>query len=167
MHPRANAPTPFEYPFNRLLELRDLVSEEQMRKPDMHDRGGERCLMTIKSGNATGVTIGRANGVFSYVRQYFNNGTHQTSKEWAILSYDKKSGAFSAPGDSGALIADALGRFGGLLTGGSGTTEDLDITYVTPVAWLLQPIKARFPHAHLHPVMAKPATSTGECGGVS
>jgi len=88
---------------DRLLPLRDLISEDFMRKPDMLDHDGESCLLVIKNGNATGVTIGRATGIFSYVRKYSSNNTHQTSTEWAILPYDNKSGAFSARGDSGSI----------------------------------------------------------------
>jgi len=42
-----------------------------MRNPDMWDPNGKPCLV-VKSGNATGTTIGRANGVFSIIRDYFN-----------------------------------------------------------------------------------------------
>jgi hypothetical protein len=72
-----------------------------------------------------------------------------------ILPYDNKSGDFSAPGDSGSIIADGHGRIGGLLTGASGETESLDITYATPLFWLLPRIKENgFPDAHLCPVRA-------------
>jgi len=150
MFPRADATTTFKYPDDRLLELRDLIQEDQMCNPYMLDHDGEPCLFVIKNGNATGVTIGRTTGTFSFVREYFNNGTHQTSMEWAILPYDNKSGIFSAPSDSGSIIVDGCGRFGGLLTGGSGKTESSDVTYATPFFWLLPRIKANgFPGAHL------------------
>ncbi|KAG8952880.1 hypothetical protein FRC04_003329 [Tulasnella sp. 424] len=155
MYPRADAASTFKYPYDRLLQLRDLISEDLMRNPDMLDHDGEPCLLVIKNGNTTGVTIGRATGIFSYVREYFTNNTHQTSMEWAILPYDHKSGAFSAPGDSGSIIADGLGRIGGLLTGGAGRTESSDITYATPFFWLFPRIKENgYPNAHLNPVTA-------------
>jgi hypothetical protein len=72
------------------------------------------------------------------MREYFSDGTNQTSIEWAILPYDHKSGVFSAAGDSGSIIADTYGRIGGLLTGGAGNAEPTDITYATPFFWLLQ-----------------------------
>jgi hypothetical protein len=68
--------------------------------------------------------------------------------QWAILPYDHKSGAFSAPGDSGAVIVDDKGRIGGLLTGGAGQRESTDVTYASPFYWLLQRIKSHFPNAH-------------------
>ena len=154
MYPRTDAAWKFEYPDDRLLPLRDVISEDLMRNPDMLDRDGEPCLLVIKNGNTTGVTIGRATGIFSYVRKYFDNKTHQTSMEWAILPYDNKSGVFSAPGDSGSIIVDGRGRIGGLLTGGAGKTESSDITYATPFFWLLPRIKQNgFHNAHLYPVM--------------
>lgn len=141
----------FKYPPDRLLKLRDTISDEEMRQPTMPDQNDERCLMVIKNGSATGVTIGRASGIMSYVREYFENGDHQTSKEWPILPYDVKSGPFSAPGDSGAVIVDGRGWIGGLLTGGAGTKAKSDITYATPISFLLKSIKANgFPNAHLN-----------------
>ena len=144
----------FKYPHDRLLQLQGLISEDLMRKPDMLDHDGEPCLLVIKNGHTTGVTIGRATGIFSYVRKYFGNSTHQTSMEWAILPYNNKSGAFSARGDSGSIIVDGRGRVGGMLTGGAGKAESPDITYATPFFWLFPRIQqSGFPHAHLHPVM--------------
>lgn len=154
MYPGANAAPNFEYPDDRLLPLRDLISEDLMHNPDMLDHNGESCLLVIKNGHATGVTLGRATGIFSYIRKYFSNNTHQTLMEWAILPYDNKSGAFSAPGDSGSIIADGHGRIGGLLTGGAGKMESSDITYATPFFWLFPRIKQNgFPNAHVYPVI--------------
>jgi hypothetical protein len=152
MDPRTDYTTSFEYPLHRLLKLQDPIPEDVLHNPDILNQDGNPCLFVIKNGNSTGVTIGRATGIFSYVREYFNNGTHQTSMEWAILPYDQKSGVFSGPGDSGSIIVDSRGRIGGLLTGGAGKTEDSDITYATPFFWLFSRIKNNgFPNAHLSP----------------
>jgi hypothetical protein len=51
----------------------------------MWDSDGEPYLLVVKSGNATGTTIGRANSIFSesVVRDYFNDmSVNQTSMEW-------------------------------------------------------------------------------------
>lgn len=46
--------------------------------------------------------------------------------------------SFSAKGDSGSGIIDGLGRLGGLLTGGDGgTNSGSNITYATPVSFIL------------------------------
>ncbi|KAG9006121.1 hypothetical protein FRB94_000946 [Tulasnella sp. JGI-2019a] len=142
--PHIDAQMIFKYPYDRLLKVRGIISEDQLRRPDMLDRDGESCLFVIKSGKVTGITIGRATGIFSYVRQYFPNNTHQTSKEWAILPYDSKSGAFSAPGDSGSIIVNGSGESGGFLTGGAGKTESSDVTYATPFYWLYPRIQANW-----------------------
>jgi hypothetical protein len=128
------------------------ITDDLMRKPDMWDSNGEPCLLVVKNGNATGTTIGRANGVFSIVRDYFNDmSVNQTSMEWAIINYESKSEVFSEPGDSGSAIADIRGRIGGMITGSSGMMDSSDMTYATPFWWLLGRIRANgFPNAHLN-----------------
>lgn len=117
MGPRHDTVTSFKYPNGGLLPLRGIISKELMRNPDTLDISGKPCLFIIKNGNTTGVTIGRATGIFSYVREYFSNNTHRTSMEWAILPYDRNSGVFSDRGDSGSIIVNGHGQIGGLLTG--------------------------------------------------
>ncbi|TFK55382.1 hypothetical protein OE88DRAFT_1709888 [Heliocybe sulcata] len=149
--PRGDAGWKFRYPRNRLLPLEGSISDGVMRAPDMWDLDGNPCLLVVKNGSATGTTIGRANGVFSIVRDYFPDiSAKQTSMEWAIMNYDSKPGAFSEPGDSGAIVADIRGRIGDMLTGGAGKTTSPDLSYATPFWWLLERIKANgFPDAHL------------------
>lgn len=154
--PRGDANWNFKYPIDRLLPLEGIITDDLMRKPDMWDPDGELCSLVVKSGNTTGTTIGRGNGVFSIVRDYYfyDMSVNQTSMEWGIINYDsKKSEVFSEPGDSGSLVADIRGRIGGMITGGSGKTEFSDMTYATPFWWLLERIKANgFPNAHLNVV---------------
>jgi hypothetical protein len=65
------------------------------------------------------------------------------------MNYDSKSGVFSAPGDSGAIVADIRGRMCAILTGGSGLKVDFDMTYGTLMTWVLKRIRASgYPHAH-------------------
>lgn len=147
-----------KYPYDRIFQLRDVLKENELRHPTMLDANGEECLLVVKNGNSTGVTFGRATGIMSFVREYFEDGTHKTSMEVAIYSYGNKDGTFSAPGDSGSIIADGEGRILGLLTGGAGRpgqTDSVDVTYATPFYWLFdERIKAHFPDAHLYPVTA-------------
>jgi hypothetical protein len=145
----------FEYPHDRLLPLISIMNEDDlMRNPDMRDSNGEPCMLVVKNGNTTGTTLGRANGVYSIVREYFrlDMTVHRTYLEWGIINYDSKSGGFSEPGDSGAIIADIRGRVGGMITGGAGMSETKcsDMTYATPFWWLLERIRANgFPNVHL------------------
>ena len=151
LHPQAAIN--FSYLTGRFLQLWDVIKEDELRHPTMFDANGEECLFVVKNGSSTGLTIGRATGIMSFVREYFEDDTHQTSMELAIYPYSYKDGAFSAPGDSGSIIADGKGRIIGLLTGGAGKTNSkFDVAYATPYYWLNDRIKAHFPDAHLYPV---------------
>jgi hypothetical protein len=154
MHPHAESRTSFKYPHGGLLQLRDIAKEDELRHPTMLDANGEECLIVVKNGNTTGVTIGRATGIESYVREYDDYGIRSTSMEVAIYPYSHKDGAFSAPGDSGSVIADANGDIVGILTGGAGKTDSTDVTYASPYYWVNERIKEAFPSAHLYPITA-------------
>ena len=89
MFPRGDANWEFDFPKDRLLPLMGTITDDLMRNPDMWDSNGKPCLLVVKSGNATGTTIGRANSIFSIVRDYFNDmSINQTSMEWGIINYD-------------------------------------------------------------------------------
>jgi hypothetical protein len=106
-------------------------------------------------GNATGLTIGHASGICSYTHNYYNHDEAKTSKEWAILPFSSKHGTFSAKGNSGSVIVDGHGCIGGLLTGGAGTTSfKLDITYATPISFLLKSMQEHGLHKlNINPVL--------------
>ncbi|TRM67082.1 hypothetical protein BD626DRAFT_452493 [Schizophyllum amplum] len=143
----------FRYPVDGLLRLEGILSDDQMRKPDMHGLANEPCLLVVKNGSASGTTIGRANGIFSIVREYLDDShINQTSMEWAILNYGSSNlEVFSKPGDSGSIIADIRGRIGGMLTGACGNDELSDMTYATPFWWLLERIHTNgSPDVHLN-----------------
>jgi len=143
----------FEYPLDCLLRLKGTIPDEEMRNLTALDENNNPCLMVVKRGNATGLTVGRANDVFSYVRDYNGGGNTKTSKEWAILPFDSKSG-FSEKGDSGSFIVDGLGRVGGLLTSGTGATISSDITYATPISFLLKCMEDKGLHKpNINPVL--------------
>ena len=146
MYPDPRNARKFKYPGNRLLRLHGTITEEEMCNPDMYDCNGELCIIVLKLGRTTDLTVGRANNVFSYTRYYGENGFGD-SMEWAILPFDKKSGPFSAAGDSGSVVIDGTGRIGGLLTGGSGVTDSTDVTYVTPISFVLETIRSSKPLA--------------------
>jgi len=89
----------------------------------------------------TGVTIGRATGIESFVRE----GEDKTSMAVTVYPYSHRDGPFSARGDSGSIIVDGRGRIVGLLIGGVGATGDFDVTYLTPYFWIEEHIKNAFP----------------------
>jgi hypothetical protein len=143
-------PTSFKFPVNRLVTLRNQVPESPLLDAD-----SEPCLIVFKNGAKTGTTIGKASNVSSYTRNYFA-GQYQESREWPVIPTDRHSGAFSAKGDCGSCVADVFQRIGGILTGGSGATESSDVTYVTPISFIMKILhdSKRFQYAHLNPDLA-------------
>ena len=132
-------PYKFAYPAGRQWKIENIcIPLDEMRHPKTFDQNNFPALLVLKRGRTTGVTCGVANEIESYVRTYFSENSSFESKEWAILGYDKFFSPFSAKGDSGALVVDAEGRMGGMLTGGSGFFAKTDVTYATPIAALLQ-----------------------------
>jgi len=109
----------------------------------MLDKDSRRCLFVIKNSLRTGVTIGRLNGVKSFIRKYHPNGDHKTSMELAISPYScgPEADPFSERGDSRSIIVDPTGCIVGLLTGRTGLTGSTDITYATSFYWIMERIK--------------------------
>ncbi|KIY48392.1 hypothetical protein FISHEDRAFT_58901 [Fistulina hepatica ATCC 64428] len=149
MYPRIDAPSDFDYPAERLLKLRGILSAEEIRTPNNRDYKGDPMRYVIKRGHTTLTTIGCLNGFESHVRRYFTLGSRD-SVAAAVYPYDSDSGPFSRGGDSGSIIVDALGKFVALLTGGTGPTHSSDITFGTPMHWLWDVIKNQFPGANLY-----------------
>jgi hypothetical protein len=145
----------FKFPPNRLAKLQGQVPESALIKPPMLDTSGNPCLVVFKNGAKTGMTIGKANNVSSYTRTYFAS-QYQESREWPVIPTDTQLGAFSTKGDSGSCVADAFSRIGGILTGGCGATESPDVTYVTPISFIMKVLHNTkpFEHAHLSPDLA-------------
>ncbi|KAF8346380.1 hypothetical protein F5887DRAFT_1073567 [Amanita rubescens] len=134
MHPHPEGRSSFEYPVDGLLQVKGIITEEEIHQPTSLDENEEECLIVIKNGRSTGVTIGRGTSIESFVRVHHDYGIKSTSMEIAIYSYSHKDGPFSAPGDSGSIVVDGKGRIVGLpvLNGGSGKIDSTDVSYVTP-----------------------------------
>ncbi|KAI9512136.1 hypothetical protein F5148DRAFT_1165554 [Russula earlei] len=143
----------YQYPPDGLLQAYGVVQDDEIRNPQHLDVYGEKCLLVVKNGLATGTTVGRTNGLESFTRIYAHDGTELTSIEIAVLPYDKTRGKFSDFGDSGSIVLARDGRIVGILTGGAGPTEEIDITYLTPYWWVEQKIKAKFPDCFLYQVV--------------
>lgn len=150
MYPRDDVPSEFEYPEDRLYELFDILSEDEIRNPNIRDHNNDLVRYVIKRGLTTKTTIGRMSPFNSYERRYTVLGP-LNSIEVPIFPYNNNSGPFSRGGDSGSLIADARRKFGALLTGGTGPTDSSDITYGTAMFWLWKDvIKVKFPGGNLY-----------------
>lgn len=152
MYPHVETCTNFKYPRDGLMQLRDFVKDGELRHPTMLDANGEQCLIVVKNGAATGVTLGRATGIESFVREYKDYAIYSTSMEIAVYPYSHKDGAFSARGDSGSVVGDANSRIVGMLTGGAGQTDSTDVTYVSPYYFLDGRIKKAFPNSYLYSI---------------
>lgn len=144
MFPQLHDRRDYTYPDDGLLQIYGVVEDSEMRNPQQLDKHGEKCLLVVKNGLATGTTIGRVNGLESFTRSYPHYGIQQTSIELAVLRYETP-GRFSDGGDSGSIVVDRHGRAVGMLTGGEGPTEETDTTYLTPYWWIEQQMKAKFP----------------------
>ncbi|PWW76374.1 hypothetical protein C7212DRAFT_278668 [Tuber magnatum] len=144
--------TAFKFPPSRLVKLIGEVPESDLVKPPMLDANSDPCLVVFKNGAMTGTTIGKANNVSSYTRSNFS-GQYMESREWPVIATDKYSSPFSRAGDSGSCVADAYSRVGGIITGGSGATDSTDVTYVTPISFIMKTLHDTklFKQAHLTP----------------
>ncbi|THH18300.1 hypothetical protein EW146_g2669 [Bondarzewia mesenterica] len=119
--------------------------------PKTLDHDNNSCIMVIKRGNASDLTIRCLNTIRLITRVYLKSQPGQMSKEVIILSRNSKSGAFSRPGDSGSAVIDGKGRLAGLLTGGAGDTEVSDCTYLTSINFLFKCILEYSLKANLYP----------------
>ena len=150
MYPRIDAPSDFDYPHDRLLKLQGILSHEEISTPNNRDQNGDPIRYVIKRGLTTLTTIGRMTGFNSDVTRYSPLGKRK-SVEVVILPYLDQPLPFSRGGDSGSIVVDALGKFVGLLTAGSGPSDASDITYCSPMYWLWETvIKTQFPGADLY-----------------
>ncbi|KIJ92019.1 hypothetical protein K443DRAFT_13941 [Laccaria amethystina LaAM-08-1] len=119
--------------------LRDLIKNEELRKPTMFHENEEGCLLVLKSGRESNLTVGRANNICSYTHNFLDN---EISNQRAILPFDNVAGHFSARGDSGFAIVDGAGRMGGIITSGAGSTDSFDVTYATPIEFVMKSMHA-------------------------
>ena len=85
LHSKSTDPPPFEYPLDRLLELRSIIPDSELRDPKEKDSNGDRCIVVLKRGRTTGLTVGRINNLPSYTRTYWENGSTNVSMEWPIF----------------------------------------------------------------------------------
>ncbi|KAL4077475.1 hypothetical protein J3A83DRAFT_4388852 [Scleroderma citrinum] len=150
-HP-ANRPS-FTYPTNCLLLFYDTIPDEEMWKPSLRtrDHDNEPCIMVVKRGYASGLTVRRLNTIRSFTRVLIQGQPGQMSKEVTVLPRNTKSGPFSWPGDLGSAVIDGKGRLAGLLTGGAGNTDMFDCTYVTSINFICKRMLRHGLRANLSP----------------
>ncbi|KAK1948794.1 hypothetical protein LY78DRAFT_595157, partial [Colletotrichum sublineola] len=110
-------------------------------------------LIVGMRGRTSGLTFGLVNQVRSVTRRPVQDGRKFLSKECCIVA-DKVGREFTRPGDSGACVFDLNGRAVAMVTGGISREQVLqggddyglncamDVTYATPMEWLLEDMKA-------------------------
>ncbi|KAM5534635.1 hypothetical protein V8D89_011647 [Ganoderma adspersum] len=142
-HPRSGGRTTFKFPTNRQLRINGCVTRELLAEPDCFDSNDVPCLIVMKNGNTTDLTVGRYAGLEAYVCDDLG----VESVELAIYNHDRQSGPFSAKGDSGALIFDGEGHMVGILHSGMPKGGSNHVTYATPAWWAIEQLKLKYPHA--------------------
>ena len=136
---------------NSLLQARGVVSAVEISNPTHLDVNGRACLVALKNGGTTGTTIGRVNGLESVKRTVSEDGLiEHDSLSIAVLSYGEGHGIFTDVGDSGSIVLTREGNILGMVTGGAGSADGTDVTWITPFWWLQEQIKKQFPHASLY-----------------
>jgi hypothetical protein len=94
------------------------------------------------------------------IRSATVNFYHQKSKQAAFRKSLEKYYDASRVTDAGNFNAAASGRIGGILTGGCASTDSIDITYLTPMSYIMKTLHKSepFANAHLDPTLS---TSSG------
>ncbi|KAF8885889.1 hypothetical protein CPB84DRAFT_1850262 [Gymnopilus junonius] len=129
---RGNLTNPrfFAYPGNRLFGLTGTIPKEEIREPQMLDASGDPCLMVLKRGKSTDVTVGKANTYASYTRKYpsVSERDNVVSKQWLVIPLEEDSALF-------ALKA---------------ATNICDVAYVTPIDFIMDVIRRFKPLANAY-----------------
>ncbi|KAG6887384.1 hypothetical protein C0995_015686 [Termitomyces sp. Mi166 len=142
-YPKSGGRTTFKWPTNCQLRINGCLTRELLAVPDCFDSNGEPCLIVMKDGNATDLTVGRYAGLEAYLCDDLG----VESIELAIYNYNKQSGSFSDRGDSGSLIFDGEGHMVGIIHPGMPKGESNHVTYATPAWWAIEQLMVKYPHA--------------------
>ncbi|RSL74978.1 hypothetical protein CEP51_011297 [Fusarium floridanum] len=128
------------------VELKGTIAKDIMAAPPTESVSlQDPALVVAMHGRTTGLSIGVANEVKSIRRNPVGDLIFK-SEEWCILGAKWRSGSgrgpFSGKGDSGSCVWDMKGRIGGMLTSGlEGPAGSLDVSYASPIEWLLADIR--------------------------
>ncbi|WVF71305.1 hypothetical protein IAT40_006108 [Kwoniella sp. CBS 6097] len=131
-----------------ILKLQGIIPRDEMES-------GPICV--LMRGSRSGLSVGLSLPIASMIKPYdecnktipkdMPDEQRPWSVEWPITALPENgtSAVFSREGDSGAGIVGRDGRMGGIMTGGCrrGPAERLgmDVTYVTPMYWILERMK--------------------------
>ncbi|RSL58731.1 hypothetical protein CEP54_007621 [Fusarium duplospermum] len=128
------------------VELKGTIAKDIMAAPPTESVSlQEPALVVAMHGRTMGLSMGVANEVKSIIRNPVGDLNFK-SEEWCILGVKKRGGLgrepFSGKGDSGSCVWDMKGCIGGMLTSGLEARDGvLDVSYVSPIEWLLADIR--------------------------
>ena len=148
MSPSTTDQHPFNYPIDRLIRFNNIFSVIDMDGPSPEN------MIVFKRGYHSGLTIGRLNDVRSVIRTTFKTASSVLSREVAVLPRKNTTTGFSGQGDSGAAVINGWGAVAGMLTSGDGFGLTSDVTYATPMTFLLERLEALGFPANLFPAAA-------------
>ncbi|KAK0708875.1 hypothetical protein B0T21DRAFT_83068 [Apiosordaria backusii] len=125
---------PFWRPAGKSVPLGDLF---EIPDPKTQDDP----VFVGKSGGASDLTFGRLNEIKSVLRVNPGGGSDFIEVwHWVIIGVG--GDAFSEEGDSGSVVWDLDGRIVGILEAGlKGQIPRVDLTYATPMQWIMDHIK--------------------------
>ncbi|KPM35740.1 hypothetical protein AK830_g10829 [Neonectria ditissima] len=143
--PRITIPLLDEISATEKVRLQGIITEREMKHPKTLSHADDPTIMVAKFGAKSKFTVGFTNSIKSVTRRPLSN-LHLVVEEWCIIGRKHRNGLgrenFTQPGDSGACVWDVQGRIGGIVTGGGGNADmGYDVTYATPIEWLLDDFK--------------------------
>jgi hypothetical protein len=141
--PTAANPPSFKYPKDHLFRILGFVMAERLANPDFYDKQGNAAFIVAKDGQSSDLTFGRYSAMEAYTCDEFDHD----SWEVAVFNYDRRSGNFSAKGDSGSLIFNAEGQMVAILHSGMPRGFSSHVTFATPTHFVIDQIKLRYPKA--------------------
>ncbi|KFX92660.1 hypothetical protein V490_05271 [Pseudogymnoascus sp. VKM F-3557] len=120
-----------------VLPLQELNRVPNGSRPSEEDQDHES-LLVFKHGSTSGWTAGSLNEIRSDCR--FESGSQ--TMEYCVVNIPDLN-FFSYQGDSGACVVDIDGRIVGMVHSGNGENVPYgaEITYLTPMEWIIQDIK--------------------------
>ncbi|KAK2051392.1 hypothetical protein LY76DRAFT_675399 [Colletotrichum caudatum] len=132
---------------DQTIQIRGIVAVSELQNPKQERIVGMR-------GRTSGLRFGVVNQVKSVTRRVTSSRTFVSHECCIVAAGDNPSREFTQPGDSGACVFDLAGCAVGMVTGGISRIDVLrggddygldvavDVTYATPMEWLLADIKA-------------------------
>jgi hypothetical protein len=67
MYPHLEGRLSFKYPDDGLLQIKGITKEAELHQPNVLDENGEKCLIVIKNGQQTWVTISHTTNIESFI----------------------------------------------------------------------------------------------------